>query len=684
MKKFILFFSLLTSFSLSYAMKTTDKVYEYQKDREFLYTLFEVSVRCNQPLLIPDCVKNGVDINQRLQGGQPAVHIALYKRQKELFDILIKQPSFNPQACNWGGATALIYALTCAEEKDYPHDLSLHFIQSLLALDSLVVDATHNDGPNALEVAACSNREFFTLILNAGAQPRARLLGSQAHWVPGVSDLLQGKNLVQEDGSFGVIKPAVHYAIRTNNSDLFNEALARKNFDPNIKDEEHKTPVMVALCISQNPKKFPPEFIKIVIKKLTDHPLFDPNAIDNEGQTALMLALLLARENKSPADLLMCSVKTLVNHPRTNINIETGDSRYSALDCAPVDMRFIPFLLEHGAQPRIPRTFYRAEERSPELFNFLIENSPVAVHYAIFKNDQALFDRIRALPTFDPNAFYNHTTPLGWCLARAVDKNRSYPKEFIWHVFMSLLHSRGINIECEDSQKFTAMGHAIIAGLEYVKELLRRGASVGLLDYKLAQCQGAPGVFDHIRKLKITIETIEETPPQFRHLSLPPGTYTYEEIAKGTEARSEAAKKEKNKKNCRHCNQPDCVIPCPICKQVYYCSQQHKDADRERHNGEMHKPKECAICHELEKHGRQEKCGHTFHEGCLQRWLNQQNQKIGKSALCPVCQTYLDLNTFHQSEGTLMCIVVPEMFTLRITVPRYSASKSSAKTRINR
>lgn len=230
--------------------------------------------------------------------------------------------------------------------------------------------------------------------------------------------------------------------------------------------------------------------------------------------------------------------------------------------------------------------------------NQILEGNQTAVQIALHQRNSELFDYIVSIPSFDPDA-------------------------------------------C-NSDGESAIETAILVGLDYVEVLIEYGAKLKLSCYPLAKEKGAAGVFDYMRLLRFPYEN-DETDREYPHLALPEGEYTFEEIFKAVESRHTIAQKEACLKNCALCQKPNCVTRCSLCKQSYYCSEEHQKEHRHKHMAERHQPQECVICYEIESEGRQEKCGHIFHENCLRQWIDKKKKDNPKElAFCPSCKTALD------------------------------------------
>ncbi len=431
------------------------------------------------------------------------------------------------------------------------------------------------------------------------------------------------KDMAALSSAYG--KPEVHCAIYTRDLANFKKIIALPNFDPNQTDDEGETALMLVL---QDTGRYTPDFIKEVFTSLLTLPRMNPNLKNRGGVTPLMSVLMYTHRKSLPNEFVYELFKALLALPKLDVTVEHDG--YSAIDVVEMNLDYVRPLIERGAQPRILDTFERAKKTSKEVYEYLIKNSDVAVHYALYIKDKELFRSIIASPTFNPNKFYKKKeTPLMWALHRAEDPTR-WTQEYTFEVVTALLNVPGIDINACSVENYSALTVAMRSGLDYTMFLRERGAQIRVpVDYHFARKYGAPGVFDYVRKLEIKTRLASGAD---KKLAPPPGQYTIEEAMQGIETRKHMLEE---KKKCGHCKKPNCTLRCSVCRQVYYCSVDHQRADWDQHKKNFHQPKECSVCFEGIPNGSQETCGHSVCKVCLDEWKKQSN-------LCPVCRAQLD------------------------------------------
>lgn len=608
---------------------------------------FDVAVRAGDDLAVAKLLERGIDVNRWLRGSNRAVHIAIQLRSLKLFDVILHAPNFDQNVLDSHDMTPLIYSIKSSCLPDFPAELSRYFVSSLLALKNTRLDAINSDGFTALEVAAVSHPDFVGLLLDIGAQPRTFLFKLESRWAPGVADVLKQKKIARPKRQTMVEKPALHFAILKKDQAMIVQYME----DPNIPDEVGETPLMFAMTLACNQQEFPVAYIREIASRLIAHPSFDPNRKHREGYTALMRALDLARKNPSLplSDIFLFIVKRLLALRATDPNIE-NEVGTTAIDCGPMDMVYMPLLLNRGTKPKLPKTFVEAAESAPAVYHYLLENSEFAVHFAIAQQDQRLFDQIIALPTFNPNALFGVETPLMWALIFPFKHREHRPRyqdddaaeKFTLYVVRKLIDHPRIQINLKNEKNECALDYAMIAGKKFVELLMSKGPSGIHFDtghYKFAEKNGAPGVLEFLKGIKATLPAPrEDDQGEHRAAALPSGVYTFEELNNAYDARQRVLQKEQEARRCAICKKAEDVKVCLLCRQVYYCSKEHQRQDWPNHKLAMHQPQECSICNETENMGRQEKCGHVFHEGCIKQWITTKKQSQPElQVLCPVC-----------------------------------------------
>ncbi len=431
--------------------------------------------------------------------------------------------------------------------------------------------------------------------------------------------------------SMDIVKNAAHEAILRTDLAEFKKIAASPGFDPNV-TFEGDTLFHALLTL----KACTTEFIKEIGSILVKFATFRPNIKNDSGLTPLMLLFIRDKEQSLGNDCLKFLFTSLLALPKLDLKVET-EEMMTAIDFAPLSLEFIKPLVERGAQPDVD-TFSQAKKHL-EVYDYLIRNSDSAVFYAIITFDLALLRRVISLSSFKPHSLYkNNWTPVMFAIHVAKTAQRN--SEDIFLLCDLLLGVRGTDINfCVNG--YTAFAHAALAGVPYVAYVVARKIRVIMpRDYYWAEKEGAPGVFDFIKKQEAGMHPNSNDPhwQWGKRFVLPPGKYTYEESMKAFKDREHM---DAEKKKCAHCNKPDCSKRCSWCKQSYYCSEAHQRADWDNHKKNFHQPKPCSICLEDVQDGKSEACGHALHENCLaqlKKNANQHNQPL----ICPECKYFLE------------------------------------------
>lgn len=362
---------------------------------------------------------------------------------------------------------------------------------------------------------------------------------------------------------------------------------------------------------------------------------------NHEGSTALHYAVTMG--NREMTKLL------LVKGARTDLDSRGGKVNEIARKIHPELLDLFEDRPQSDMSSFLEAVYWNNPRRIKELskkefdFNQIIGNGGAAIHYAIAAQAGGSFWELLKAPNFNINTRNAlGSTPLMFTLECLYIHHLTFGDALT--NLRLLLKAPGIDLDVVNYYGYTAIVLTALINPELVSLLLDKGAK--MTPRALANMQrqieasNAGSIVPSITVMVAPPPAIADDNSKLnntRFLAMPPGNYELKELIKAVVQRLKHDLKEQRSidRTCAQCKKVEgCTKYCSRCHKVYYCSKECQVAHWKAHKAKYHKPQECTICFEMVEDGKEERCGHQFHEGCIEGW------KATKGT-CPVCKAYL-------------------------------------------